>query len=154
MKKLTEYSESLGLSKSNLGVYRMNRGFGKKTKPSVVYEAYKKELETQKDARNELQEIYYELRDSRGATEGCQDLGDIATTCTRLCSLNVIRSDLIGLDDVLVIEANTVVVTIDHHQHHVPTRCKDTLSGLKVIQLLIQCQFQTSRCLFSDHSNG
>ena len=68
MKKLTEYSESLGLSKSNLGVYRMNRGFGKKTKPSVVYEAYKKELETQKDARNELQEIYYELRDSRGDT--------------------------------------------------------------------------------------
>ena len=68
MKKLTEYSESLGLSKSNLGVYRMNRGFGKKTKPNVVYEAYKKELETQKDARNKLQEIYYELRDSRGDT--------------------------------------------------------------------------------------
>ena len=68
MKRLTEYSESLGLSKSNLGVYRMNRGFGKKTKPSVVYEAYKKELETHKDARNELQEIYYELRDSRGDT--------------------------------------------------------------------------------------
>ena len=68
MKKLTEYSESLGLSKSNLGVYRINRGFGKKTKPSVVYEAYKKELETQKDARNKLQEIYYELRDSRGDT--------------------------------------------------------------------------------------
>ena len=68
MKRLTEYSESLGLSKSNLGVYRMNRGFGKKTKPSVVYEAYKKELETHKDARNELQEIYYELMDSRGDT--------------------------------------------------------------------------------------
>ena len=68
MKRLTEYSESLGLSKSNLGVYRMNRGFGKKTKPSVVYEAYKKELVTQKDARNELQEIYYELMDSRGDT--------------------------------------------------------------------------------------
>ena len=68
MKRLTEYSESFGLSKSNLGVYRINRGFGKKTKPSVVYEAYKKELETQKDARNELQEIYYELMDSRGDT--------------------------------------------------------------------------------------
>ena len=68
MKKLTEYSESLGLSKSNLGVYRTNRGFGKKTKARTIYEAYVKELETQKEARGNLQNIYYELQEKRGDT--------------------------------------------------------------------------------------
>ena len=68
MKKLTEYSESLGLSKSYLGVYRTNRGFPKKTPAVVVYDAYKAELLLQENTRVELQELCYELNEKRGDT--------------------------------------------------------------------------------------
>ena len=68
MKRLTEYSESLGLCKANLGVYRINRGFPKKTNPSTVYEAYKAELRQQAETRERLQSLFYELKETRGAT--------------------------------------------------------------------------------------
>ena len=68
MKHLTEYSEHLGLSKAYLGVYRTNRGFPKKTKPSIIYEAYKAELKQQAETRERLQSLFYELEETRGAT--------------------------------------------------------------------------------------
>ena len=68
MKRLTEYSISLGLCRANLGVYGINRGFPKKTPPFKIYEAYVKELNTQIETRNRLNDIYYELRERRGDT--------------------------------------------------------------------------------------
>ena len=68
MKRLTEYSESLGLCKSNLGVYRLNRGFPKKTPTTVVYDAYKAELELQANTRVKIQELCYKLSEKRGDT--------------------------------------------------------------------------------------
>ena len=68
MKRLTEYSEDLGLCKANLGVYAINRGFPRKTSPFKIYEAYRKELSNQIETRNRLNEIYYELRERRGDT--------------------------------------------------------------------------------------
>lgn len=68
MKRLTEYSKDLGMSRANLGVYAINRGFPKKTPPFKIYEAYQKELRNQFQTRNRLNEIYYELREKRGDT--------------------------------------------------------------------------------------
>ena len=68
MKRLTEYSEDLGLCKANLGVYRINRGFPKKTNPLTVYEAYKAELSLQEQTRVRLQELCYKLSEKRGDT--------------------------------------------------------------------------------------
>ena len=68
MKKLTEYSEGLGLSRAYLGVYRINRGFPKKTPTIVVYDAYKAELELQANTRVKLQELCYKLNEKRGDT--------------------------------------------------------------------------------------
>lgn len=67
MTRLTEYSEHLGLSKAYLGVYRTNRGFPKKTNPLVVYDAYKAELRQQAETRQKLQELFYILKEKRGA---------------------------------------------------------------------------------------
>ena len=84
MKKLTEYSESLGLCKANLGVYRINRGFPKKTNPSIVYEAYTAELRQQAETRQKLQELFYILKEKRG---------DMITFARYLVSKGIIESE-------------------------------------------------------------
>jgi len=60
-----KYSEKVGKSRSLLSVYRKLRGLPLKTDPIVIHETYIKEMERQDNAICALQDLYYELKDTK-----------------------------------------------------------------------------------------
>jgi len=58
-------SKTVGKSRSFLSVYRQMRGMPLKTEPSFIHATYQKELIRQDNARNAVQDMYYELKDNR-----------------------------------------------------------------------------------------
>ena len=66
---MEQYSLSLGKSRSIIAVYRKQRNIPKGTNAKIVLDMYKAEFKEQFEIKEQLQEIYYELKEARKLKE-------------------------------------------------------------------------------------